>query len=310
MGVDTLDFFAKNDTLSSTSTPTILSTDIDSPAQAPTTPNPTLFVSGITPAPVSKSNTMGTTNDKTTKYDSTTYSDSGSTIAWVVITISITAVIFLIVAFILFRKYFEKLKVSKWHDLVRSKQNNHNNYNAPLIKQTPIEMLTYHKNIGRKTRNKCNDDDVVRSINDFSQDKTCSGTTRDENIELIDYEPIQNINLNIINKYTETNEGPNYIDMVKYMNWKYEEIVEWIMSLDNGRFEQYKNILLENLKEEGIEGSDLCDVNEIDLKSWGVKNFKDKKLLLAKLKELTQQNIQNNFKGNNIKDEGAPTAYI
>eukprot|EP01084_Bolivina_argentea_P142621 250550_1 len=97
------------------------------------------------------------------------------------------------------------------------------------------------------------------------------------------------------------------IDETMYENWSHKEILAWIVSLDNGRFEKYEDELLRNLREEEIQGNDLNGVNEIDLKSWGVKNFKDKKLLLTKIKELTEQN---NFNVNNINEEGVATAII
>lgn len=96
------------------------------------------------------------------------------------------------------------------------------------------------------------------------------------------------------------------IDVTKYESWTAKEIVSWIVSLDNNRFDKYKDTLLINLEEEGIEGAHLCHINEIDLKGWGIKNFMDKKLLLQRIKELTSQNYFNE----NDKNEGVSTAYI
>eukprot|EP01083_Nonionella_stella_P039678 107907_1 len=101
------------------------------------------------------------------------------------------------------------------------------------------------------------------------------------------------------------------MDTVNYMNWKYEDIVMWIMSLSNNRFNKYHDQLLQSLKEEGIQGVHLDEVNEVDIKGWGVKNFEDKKFLMTKIKELRHQNNkQNNDANHNYNNEGALTAYI
>eukprot|EP01083_Nonionella_stella_P119497 357243_1 len=82
----------------------------------------------------------------------------------------------------------------------------------------------------------------------------------------------------------------NSMDTSNYMNWKHEDILMWIMSLDNNRLNKYHDHLSQSLKEEGIEGIHLNEVNEMDIKGWGVKNFADKKFLLKKIKELVNQN--------------------
>eukprot|EP01084_Bolivina_argentea_P286780 492007_1 len=82
------------------------------------------------------------------------------------------------------------------------------------------------------------------------------------------------------------------IDTTKYLEWNYEEIIEWILSLENNCFGKYEQTLRIALKEEGVSGVNLGEVNELDVKSWGIKHFNDKKLLCANIKELVQQNKQ------------------
>eukprot|EP01083_Nonionella_stella_P143149 444215_1 len=98
----------------------------------------------------------------------------------------------------------------------------------------------------------------------------------------------------------------NSMDTTNYVNWKHKDILMWIMSLDNNRLGQYHDHLLQSLKEEGIEGIHLNEVNETDIKGWGVKNFADKKFLLKKIKQLVNQN--KNVNRNYVLNEGAPTA--
>ena len=75
-----------------------------------------------------------------------------------------------------------------------------------------------------------------------------------------------------------------------YLDWNHEDILEWILSLDNGIFVQYQSELTRVLKEENVSGDDLSIVDMDDLKRWGVKQFKHLKLLSKRIKELT--NIQ------------------
>ena len=100
------------------------------------------------------------------------------------------------------------------------------------------------------------------------------------------------------------------IDTSKYETWSAPEIVAWITSFDDGRFVKYKDVLLANLSEEGIVGEDLCNVNEIDLKSWGIKQFKDKKYLMRKIRELTQQNNQNDHVNDNNNDNDNDKVHV
>ena len=93
------------------------------------------------------------------------------------------------------------------------------------------------------------------------------------------------------------------IDESKYETWNAQEVVLWIVSLDNNRMSRYKETLLRHLKEEEIEGSHLCHITVDDLMRWDIKNFMDKKFLLQKIKELTGGRDVN-------RNEGVSTAYI
>ena len=99
------------------------------------------------------------------------------------------------------------------------------------------------------------------------------------------------------------------IDPSKYKSWDHEQILFWILSLDDGRFTKYEKKLESQLGEEEISGEDLVDVNENDVTRWGINKFSDKKYLIKSIKQLI-----NNKSGNNnySMNEGsnAPTAYI
>eukprot|EP01084_Bolivina_argentea_P186118 320862_1 len=76
------------------------------------------------------------------------------------------------------------------------------------------------------------------------------------------------------------------MDIRLYRQWSTEQIISWIMSLENGRFKQYENSLRTKLTAEQIKGQDLDDVNGLVIKQWGVKDAKDKKVLLSYVESL------------------------
>ena len=92
-----------------------------------------------------------------------------------------------------------------------------------------------------------------------------------------------------------------FINIEDYESWNNEHIMTWIMSLENGRFKKYKDILSKTLFEEDVKGIDLRKVDVMDLKSWGVVNFGDRKLLYEGIKGLVNGNHNN-------EDEPAPIA--
>ena len=93
------------------------------------------------------------------------------------------------------------------------------------------------------------------------------------------------------------------IDPSKYKSWDHENILFWIMSLDDGKFKSYEQKLRQNLAEEEVEGNQLNEVNETDIKGWGITKFGDKKCLLRHIQSLVQQNQ------NAMINEGH-TAYV
>lgn len=72
-----------------------------------------------------------------------------------------------------------------------------------------------------------------------------------------------------------------------WKEWDVMDVVNWIISLDQGRYIKYKQVLMNNLRKEEIDGSCLSDIDKNDLHRFGVTSFKDKGHLCAKLKQLT-----------------------
>ena len=81
------------------------------------------------------------------------------------------------------------------------------------------------------------------------------------------------------------------IDVNNWRDWNHQQIVIWIMALDNGRFKKYEKILLSALEEEEMSGSNLARVDVTDVKSWGIKNFEDKKDLVKHIQDLVREQV-------------------
>ena len=60
------------------------------------------------------------------------------------------------------------------------------------------------------------------------------------------------------------------LDLNNYMEWNHHDIIIWIMSLDNGIFSHYQDILSNALKLENVTGDDLKDVDYRDIVGWGL----------------------------------------
>ena len=96
------------------------------------------------------------------------------------------------------------------------------------------------------------------------------------------------------------------LDVGNYMKWDVEQIIFWISTLDDGKYVKYLDKLKACLVEEGLSGSDLIEIEETNLKMWGIVNFRDRKDLLKQFKKLTQSLPQQQMVNNN---EGALTEY-
>ena len=54
-----------------------------------------------------------------------------------------------------------------------------------------------------------------------------------------------------------------------FTSWDCNEILEWILSLEQGLFVEYKEIMMSNMKEKGVIGSDLMRIEMEDIRNWG-----------------------------------------
>ena len=95
------------------------------------------------------------------------------------------------------------------------------------------------------------------------------------------------------------------LDLSQYKSWNWQEMLQWILSIDDSRFNVYETQLRQMLNEEKPTGDDLGYVTENDIKRWGITNFRDIKIVLQNIKKLVNdENMHNeNIKNNNENSE-------
>ena len=71
-----------------------------------------------------------------------------------------------------------------------------------------------------------------------------------------------------------------------YKNWMREDILNWIMNLNDGLFIEYTECLQKNLKQQNVTGKDLNIVTMDDIDNWGMKNAEHKVELMTQIKGL------------------------
>merc|ERR1711902_399964 len=77
------------------------------------------------------------------------------------------------------------------------------------------------------------------------------------------------------------------LDCLNYKNWTSQMIATWIRDLDDGAYEDCWEQIRERLVDDGVEGSDLADINGPDneaahrnWKRFGVKKYGHRKRLI------------------------------
>eukprot|EP00483_Globobulimina_turgida_P002499 UN02503 len=69
----------------------------------------------------------------------------------------------------------------------------------------------------------------------------------------------------------------NYIN--DYQNWTSTQVIDWIVTAENGKFKQYQSALTYSFVEEDIDGTCLDDIDQTDIKTWGIKEQDQKGIL-------------------------------
>ena len=143
-----------------------------------------------------------------------------------------------------------------------------------------------------------------------------------ENDELLSTQKVSEIEtMKLQNKYKELMMKYNkletkYNEKVKQSDhtlWTTTDIAKWIVGLDQSRYNKYYDILLQNMKNEGIDGFCLGYLDKTDLHKFGITQFKDKRDVYNNIQKLVQnKNVKNNKAMNDGQNEGVDdnTVYV
>lgn len=74
--------------------------------------------------------------------------------------------------------------------------------------------------------------------------------------------------------------------------WNGEDVVNWIVGLDEKNYGKYRAELSKNVLAEGIDGNCLADLERNDLHRIGISQFKDKKAVYNAIQELVNADKQ------------------
>eukprot|EP01083_Nonionella_stella_P076162 207403_1 len=103
------------------------------------------------------------------------------------------------------------------------------------------------------------------------------------------------------------------IDVSRFMQWESEEVLNWILSIEDGLYKKYEQKLREEIINSEVCGTDLITMDTGDLQQFGVTKFAHRKTLIGHIKKLTKkkkQNIPMNENEEEYEGVAAPTAYI
>ena len=105
----------------------------------------------------------------------------------------------------------------------------------------------------------------------------------------------------------------NALDINEFREWDSNDVINWILSIDDGVLAKYEEKVKQEILDGEIEGTDLITMDMDDIKRLGIGKFAHRKVLqtnIAKLKQIND-NKQNANNVNNTNNEGAnATAYI
>lgn len=194
------------------------------------------------------------------------------------------------------------LTVCLWRKYLKKSHNDKNQISSTVEIQQNIAALKPISNTGSSTLNglsgdkeQDSDDDneemykgIVHITAVESNEKSAVdgmlAKEKTDNRLLNDPDKIEN------HEVIDTMDGGNAMDDENYQNWDHKQIIEWILSLENGLFVMYKDVLEQRLL--NWTGENLMNVSMDDINSWGINDYQYVKLLHAKIKELT--NVEGN----------------
>ena len=106
------------------------------------------------------------------------------------------------------------------------------------------------------------------------------------------------------------------LDINKFMEWDSNDVINWVLSIDNGVLIKYEEQIKQKILLREVEGRDLVEMDMDDIERLGITKFAHQKLLRANIEKLIQINNNErmvNCANNEVNNEGIanpPTAYI
>ena len=78
------------------------------------------------------------------------------------------------------------------------------------------------------------------------------------------------------------------IDTTKYMEWDADKFVDYICTVEDGRFLKYEDMLRNKFKSEGVSGEAIPHLEKDEWREFGIKNYMDRTKLHICIKDLVQ----------------------
>lgn len=123
---------------------------------------------------------------------------------------------------------------------------------------------------------------IQQQLNDYDKVKVETKTLRSELMRKNqDYENLSAQYVDLARKHQQMSS------MINYKLWQFDNIIDWICSLDDGQYQVYAHALHKNLKTENIKGIHLKELSKSDLHRLGITDFSHKKAIIKYIKALT-----------------------
>jgi len=96
----------------------------------------------------------------------------------------------------------------------------------------------------------------------------------------------------MMRKRIEERNGVSTVDERLWTRWNCGDVMEWILCLENGRFEKYLEEIMDRMMTENVRGSELSMIDEQDLMHFGIDDEDDRKDVMRYIGSLVADDSQ------------------
>ena len=82
-----------------------------------------------------------------------------------------------------------------------------------------------------------------------------------------------------------------HLDPADYLKWSSDDVVDYLCTLDDGKYEKYSAKLRSIFVEENVNGEVLHHIDKPSLRDWGVSDFGDRSKIYNHLQKIVNRNI-------------------